>query len=64
MSLDPAIAAHAVAAAGDAIVTLDHSAKVTSWNRAAEQLLRFSRKDAMEDGLAAPGDSDISRSVP
>ena len=26
MSLDPALAAHAVAAAGDAIVTLDHNA--------------------------------------
>ena len=51
MSLDPALAAHAVAAAGDAIVTLDHSAKVTSWNRAAEQLLGFSREDAMEHGL-------------
>ena len=50
MSLDPALAAHAVAAAGDAIVTLDHSAKVTSWNRAAEQLLGFSPEDAMEPG--------------
>jgi PAS domain S-box-containing protein len=52
VSLDPALAAHAVAAADDAIVTLDHSAKVTSWNRAAEQLLGFSREDAMEHGLA------------
>jgi PAS domain S-box-containing protein len=51
MSLDPELAAHAVAAAGDAIVTLDHSAKVTSWNRAAEQLLGFSREDAIEHGL-------------
>ena len=41
-----------MAAAGDAIVTLDHSAKVTSWNRAAEQLLGFSREDAMVHGLA------------
>ena len=52
MSLDPALAAHAVAAAGDAVVTLDHSAKVTSWNRAAERLLGFSREEVMEDGLA------------
>jgi PAS domain S-box-containing protein len=52
MSLDPALAAHAVARAGDAIVTLDHSANVTSWNRAAEQLLGFSREEAMEHGLA------------
>jgi NADPH:quinone reductase len=52
MSLDPALAAHAVAAAGDAIVTLDHSAKVTSWNRAAEELLGFTREQAMEKGLA------------
>ncbi len=52
MSLDPALAAQTVAAAGDAIVTLDHSAKVTSWNRAAEHLLGFSREDAMGHGLA------------
>jgi PAS domain S-box-containing protein len=52
VSLDPALPAHAVAAAGDAIVTLDHSAKVTSWSRAAEQLLGFSWEDAMEHGLA------------
>jgi PAS domain S-box-containing protein len=52
VSLDPELAAHAVAAAGDAIVTLDHSAKVTSWNDAAEQLLGFSREQAMEQGLA------------
>ena len=38
MSLDPRLAAHAVMDAGDAIVTLDQNAKVTSWNRAAEQL--------------------------
>lgn len=52
MSLDPAFAAHAVAAAGDAIVTLDHSAKVTSWNRAAEQRFGLRREDAMDHGLA------------
>ena len=52
MSLDPELAAHAVAAAGDAIVTLDHSVKVTSWNEAAEQLPGFAREQAMERGLA------------
>jgi PAS domain S-box-containing protein len=52
MRLDPQLAAHAVAAAGDAVITLDRAAKVTSWNRAAEQLLGFSREDAAEKGLA------------
>jgi PAS domain S-box-containing protein len=52
VSLDPELAAHAVAAAGDAIVTLDNSAKVLSWNRAAELLLGYSREDAIEHGLA------------
>jgi PAS domain S-box-containing protein len=52
VNLDSALAASAVAAAGDAIVTLNHSAKATSWNLAAEQLLGFSREDAMEYGLA------------
>jgi PAS domain-containing protein len=49
VSLDPAPAA---AAAGDAVVTLDHSAKVASWNRAAEQLLCFSPGEAIRHGLA------------
>lgn len=52
MSLDPELADHAVAAAGDAIITLDGTAKITSWNRAAERLLGFSREDAFEHGLA------------
>jgi PAS domain S-box-containing protein len=51
VSLDPTLAANAVTAADDAIVTLDHSAKVTSWNRAAQELLGFSPEDAMEHGL-------------
>jgi PAS domain S-box-containing protein len=51
VSLDPELAAHAVAEAGDAIVTLDQNGKVTSWNRAAERLLGFSREDAMSGGL-------------
>lgn len=52
MSLDPQLAAHAVAAAGDAIITLDGAANVTSWNDAAERLLGFSREEAFEHGLA------------
>jgi PAS domain S-box-containing protein len=52
VSLDSALAAGAVAAAGDAIVTLDASAKVTSGNRAAERLPGFSRKGAIEHELA------------
>jgi PAS domain S-box-containing protein len=52
VSLEPELAAHAVAAAGDAIVTLDRGAKVTSWNRAAENLFGFSREDAVAQGLA------------
>jgi PAS domain S-box-containing protein len=52
VSLEPELAALAVESAGDAIVTLDQSAKVTSWNDAAERLLGFSRGDAIEQGLA------------
>jgi PAS domain S-box-containing protein len=51
VSLEPELAAHAVAAAGDAIVTLDRGGKVTSWNRAAENLFGFSRDDAVAQGL-------------
>jgi PAS domain S-box-containing protein len=52
VSLDPALAAHAMAAVGQAIVTLDHGGNVTSWNRAAEQPPGFSRDDAVEHGFA------------
>jgi PAS domain S-box-containing protein len=52
MSLDPQLAAGALGAAGDAIITLDGSAKVTSWNDAAERLLGFSRDEAFTHGLA------------
>jgi PAS domain S-box-containing protein len=52
VSLDAELAAGALAAAGDAIITLDHGAKVTSWNPAAERLLGFSREDAIQHGLA------------
>jgi hypothetical protein len=38
MSRDPELSAEAVAAAGDAIVTVDQSGTITSWNTAAELL--------------------------
>jgi PAS domain S-box-containing protein len=50
-SLDPEVATSALEHASDAIVTLDRSAKVTSWNLAAEKLFGFSQEDAMEEGL-------------
>ena len=43
MSVDPALAAHAVASAGDAIVTVDGTGTITSWNHSAERLLGYSR---------------------
>jgi PAS domain-containing protein len=52
VSLDPTLTAHAGAAAGDALVTLEPSLKVAYWNRADEQRLGFSREEAMEQGLA------------
>jgi PAS domain S-box-containing protein len=52
VSLDPQFAAHAVGAAGDAVITLDAGAKITSWNPAAERLLGFSQEDAITRGLA------------
>jgi hypothetical protein len=52
MSLDPQLAAHAVAAAGDVIVTLDRSAKVTSGENGAAAglvaVLRPAEKPAVE----------------
>jgi PAS domain S-box-containing protein len=52
VTLHPELAAHAVAAAADAIVTLDGGGKVLSWNKGAERLLGYSRDDAIEHGLA------------
>ena len=52
MSLDPALAAHAVAAAGDAIVTVDGTGTIVSWNHSAERLLGYSRADAVGQTLA------------
>jgi PAS domain S-box-containing protein len=51
VSLDPELAASAVVSASDAIVTVDEAGQVTSWNRAAEGLLGFSREDAISGGL-------------
>ena len=45
------LAVSVLKSAGDAIVTLDRSAKVTSWNLAAERLFGFSEQDAIEQGL-------------
>jgi PAS domain S-box-containing protein len=52
MSLNPELAAHAVAAAGDAIVTVDRSGTIMSWNRSADKLFGFSREDAVGQTLA------------
>src|SRR6266704_6693416 len=51
MTVDPALASAAVAAAGDAIVTTDSHGYVTSWNRAAELLLGVSAARAIGQGL-------------
>ena len=47
MSLTPELAARAVAAVGDAIITVDRGGTITSWNAAAERLFGFSRQDAV-----------------
>src|SRR6266851_5455844 len=52
MTVDPALASAAVAAAGDAIVTTDSHGYVTSWNRAAELLLGVSAEQAVGQSLA------------
>jgi PAS domain S-box-containing protein len=52
MDLDPARAAHAVASAGDAIVTVDGTATIASWNGAAERLFGYSHKEAIGESLA------------
>ena len=52
MSVDPALAAHAVASAGDAIVTVDGTGTITSWNRVAERLFGYDRADAVGQTLA------------
>jgi PAS domain S-box-containing protein len=52
MSVDPALAAHAVASAGDAIVTVDGTGTITSWNPSAERLFGYDREDAVGQTLA------------
>jgi PAS domain S-box-containing protein len=52
MSLDPALAAGAVASAGDAIVPGDGTGTTTSWNHSAERLLGYSCADAVGQTLA------------
>ena len=51
MTVDPALASAAVAAAGDAIVTTDSHGYVTSWNRAAELLLGVNAEQAIGQAL-------------
>jgi len=48
----PDIAAQALAAAGDAIVTVNSHGEITSWNRAAEALLGYSVDEAVGQTLA------------
>src|ERR1700734_2087765 len=69
VSLDPLLAAHALTEAGDAIVTLDHNAKVMSWNRAAcrversrclgAQVRAGSGFQGLCCGVAAVGDGEV-----
>lgn len=52
MSVEPELAAQAVAAAGDVIITADRTGKITSWNGAAERLFGHSEKEAVGQSLA------------
>jgi len=52
MSIDPQLAGHAIASAGDAIVTVDGAGTITSWNHSAERLLGYRRSDAVGQTLA------------
>ncbi len=51
ITVDPALASAAVAAAGDAIVTTDSSGYITSWNRAAERLTGIGAEQAVGQTL-------------
>jgi PAS domain S-box-containing protein len=51
ITVDPAPASAAMAAAGDAIVTTDSHGYVTSWNHAAELLLGISAEQAIGQAL-------------
>ena len=50
--VEPSLAARALASAGDAIITVDASGRITSWNDAAHRLLGFSPEDAVGQTLA------------
>jgi PAS domain S-box-containing protein len=51
-SLNPLPEVSAVAAAGDAIITVDEQATITSWNHAAETLFGRSANEVLGQGLA------------
>jgi PAS domain S-box-containing protein len=50
--VEPSLAARALAAAGDAIITVDTAGRITSWNEAAQRLLGYSPQDAIGQTLA------------
>lgn len=52
VSIDAQLAAGAVAAAGDAIVTVTDHAEISSWNAAAERLLGHTAEAAIGQSLA------------
>ena len=51
MTVDPALASAAVAAAGDPIVTTDSHGYITSWNHAAERLTGIGAEQAVGQAL-------------
>jgi PAS domain S-box-containing protein len=51
ITVDPALASAAVAAAGDAIVTSDSHGFITAWNRAAERLLGIGAEQAIGQAI-------------
>jgi len=50
--VEHSLAARALAAAGDAIITVDTAGRITSWNEAARRLLGYSPQDAIGQTLA------------
>jgi len=51
-TVEPSLAARALGAAGDAIITVDSSGRITSWNEAAQRLLGYSAQEAIGQTLA------------
>jgi PAS domain S-box-containing protein len=51
-ALGATLASEAIAAAGDAIITVDNHAQITSWNAGAERLFGHTAADAIGEGLA------------